>query len=107
MNARARLTTENFHLQSELVVCVADSVLELVADQGSAADHLADGKDTVSLERVDAEFSPIALGQNLCPVGLVGRFGPDLTICRSDRVERGRWCETLCDVHLLGNRSGC
>lgn len=52
-----------------LVVCMsANTVFELVADQRSATDHLANGEDAVRLESVDAELSPVTLGQDLCPV---------------------------------------
>ena len=83
-------------------VSVLGSV-ELVTDERSAANHLADGEDTVSLDGVDADLLPVTLGEKLGPVGLVGGLGPDLTVCRSDGVERGGRSETFSDVDLLGD----
>lgn len=87
------------------VVSVLGSV-ELVADERSAADHLADSEDTVSLDGVDSDTLPVALGEELSPVSLVGGFGPDLTVCRDDGVDGSGWGETFSNVDLLGDVGG-
>lgn len=69
-----------------VTVSVLGSV-DLVTDERSAADHLADSENTVSLDSVDADMLPVALGKELSPVSLIGGFGPDLTVCREDCVE--------------------
>lgn len=87
-----------------LVVSMLGGV-ELVANERSAADHLADGEDAVSLDGVDADTLPVALCEELRPVRLVRGFRPDLTVSRGDRVERGGRSERFSDVHLLGDRA--
>lgn len=86
-------------------VTVLGSV-ELVSDERSAADHLANGEDSVGLDGVDADFLPVALGEELGPVRLVGDLGPDVAVCRGDRVERGGGSEAFGDVDLLGDVTG-
>lgn len=88
-----------------VTVSVLGSV-DLVTDERSAADHLADSENTISLDSVDADTLPVALGKELSPVSLIGGFGPDLTVCREDCVERGRWGETFSNVDLLGDVGG-
>lgn len=80
--------------------------VELVADQRPTADHLADGEDAVRLDGVDADALPVALGEQLGPEGLVGGVGPELTVSRGDRVERGGRGEGFGDVDLLGDGAG-
>lgn len=75
-----------------LVVGVVGGV-DFVADERSATDHFADGEDAVGLDGVDGEFFPVAIGEELGPVGFVGGLGPELAVGRGDGVERGGRCE--------------
>ena len=88
-----------------LVVSMLGGV-ELVANERSAADHLADGEDAVSLDGVNADLLPVTLGEQLGPEGLVGGLCVDLTVCGEDGVERGGRGERFGDVDLLGNGRG-
>lgn len=94
-------------LGSDLVVSVAMlGSVELVTDERSAADHLTDGEDTVSLDGVDADLLPVTLGKELGPVGLVGGLGPDLAVCGGDGVKGSGRSETFGDVDLLSDVGG-
>lgn len=96
---------KTLELRSDGKLVVLGTV-ELVTDERPPSDHLADGEDAVSLNGIDSDLLPLALGQELGPERLVGGLGVDLTICGEDGVERGGRGEGLGNVDLLGDGRG-